>query len=137
MRQKKMDDLMDRRTVSSGSYLEPVIGFSRAVRVGAHISVAGTAPIKPEGGTACEGDVTGQTRRCLEIIQQAIEDAGGELKHIVRTRIMITNPNDWEKAAHVHGEFFGDIRPATTIVVVSGFVDPLWLVELEADAIVA
>ena len=127
---------MDRKLVSSGSYLEPIIGFSRAVRVGAHICVAGTAPIKPEGGTAFEGDVAGQTRRCLEIIQKAIEDAGGALKHVVRTRIMITNPDDWEKAAQVHGEFFADIRPATTIVVVSGFVDPLWLVELEADAIV-
>jgi enamine deaminase RidA (YjgF/YER057c/UK114 family) len=127
---------MDRKNVSSGSYLEPIVGFSRAVGVGPHITVAGTAPIKPEGGTACVGDVAGQTRRCLEIIEQAILDAGGELRHVVRTRIMITNADDWEKAARVHGEFFADIRPATTIVVVSGFVDPLWLVELEADCIV-
>jgi enamine deaminase RidA (YjgF/YER057c/UK114 family) len=128
---------MERRSVSSGSYLEPILGFTRAVRVGLHISVAGTAPILAAGGTAAKGDVYGQTVRCLEIIQKAIEDAGGSLSDVVRTRIMLTDITTWQEAARAHGEYFSTIRPATTVVAVTGFVDPDWLVELEADAIVA
>lgn len=128
---------MDRRSVSSGSYLEPILGFARAVRIGPHIAVAGTAPILPQGGTAAKGDVYGQTIRCLEIVEKAIVDAGGSLSDVIRTRIMLTDMSTWRDAAKAHGEYFRDIRPVTTLVQVSGFVDPDWLVEIEADAIVS
>lgn len=128
---------MERKSVSSGSYLEPILGFTRAVRIGPHIAVAGTAPILAEGGTAAKGDVYGQTIRCLEIIEKAIVDAGGTLSDVVRTRIMLTDMTHWREAARAHGEYFAEIRPATTVVQVVGFVDPDWLVELEADAIVS
>jgi enamine deaminase RidA (YjgF/YER057c/UK114 family) len=98
---------------------------------------AGTAPILAQGGTAAKGDVYGQTIRCLEIIEKAIADAGGQLTDVIRTRIMLTDMAGWEQAARAHGEYFGAIRPVTTVVQVVGFVDPDWLVELEADAIVA
>ena len=125
-----------RKTVSSGSYLEPIIGFSRAVRIGQHVSVAGTAPIADGGGTFGVGDVAAQTRRCLDISLRALEQAGARAEDVIRTRIMVTDAAFWRAAAEVHGEVFGEIRPASTIVVVSGFVDPDWLVELEMDAIV-
>lgn len=128
---------MQRKSVSSGSYLEPILGFTRAVRIGPHIAVAGTAPIRAEGGTAAKGDVYGQTIRCLEIIEKAIVDAGGSLTDVIRTRIMLTDMAGWEQAAKAHGEYFGTIRPVTTVVQVVGFVDPDWLVELEADAVVS
>lgn len=128
---------MERKSVSSGSYLEPILGFTRAVRVGPHIAVAGTAPILAQGGTAAKGDVYGQTIRCLEIIEKAVVDAGGTLSDVVRTRIMLTDMKHWREAARAHGEYFAEIRPATTVVQVVGFVDPDWLVELEADAIVS
>jgi enamine deaminase RidA (YjgF/YER057c/UK114 family) len=126
-----------RKLVSSGSYLEPVIGFSRAVRVGDTIVVGGTAPIRAEGGTAAAGDVYGQTRRCLEIVAKAIADAGGQLRHVTRTRIILTDIGMWKDAARAHAEVFGTIRPVTTLMQVSAFVDPDWLVEIEAEAIVA
>jgi len=125
-----------RRLVSSGSRFEPEIGFSRAVRVGAHISVAGTAPISATGGNAALGDVYGQTKRCLEIIDAAIVEAGGNLQDVTRTRVMLLDMTTWREAARAHGEFFGAIRPASTFVQVSRFIDPQWLVEIEADAIV-
>ena len=128
---------MHRINVSSGSPLEPQIGFSRAVRVGAHIAVAGTAPIAAGGGTAAVGDVHGQTIRCIEIIRKALEDAGAGIGDVVRTRVMLTDIATWREAARAHGEVFGDIRPVCTFVEVKGFVDPEWLVELEADAVVA
>jgi enamine deaminase RidA (YjgF/YER057c/UK114 family) len=124
-----------RQLASSGSYLEPILGFSRGVRAGNTISIAGTAPIAASGGTAAKGDVYGQTVRCLEIISRAIEDLGGQLTHVTRTRIMLTDVSRWEEAAKAHGEFFKDIRQATTVVQVSGFIDPDWLVEREADAV--
>jgi enamine deaminase RidA (YjgF/YER057c/UK114 family) len=127
---------MERKLISSGSPFEPIIGFSRAVRVGAHIIVSGTAPIAPQGGTAAPGDAYAQTKRCLEIIQQAIEDAGGKLEHVVRTRMFLKDINDWEKAGRAHGEFFGTIRPAATMVQIVSAIDPAWLVEIEADATV-
>jgi enamine deaminase RidA (YjgF/YER057c/UK114 family) len=128
---------MDRLLVSSGSPFEPEIGFSRAVRVGAHIFVAGTTAIAAEGGTAAPGDLYGQTRRCLEIIERAIVEAGGALRHVTRTRVMLTEMRNWRDAARAHGEYFGSIRPASTFVQVAGLIDPAWLVEIEADAIVA
>jgi enamine deaminase RidA (YjgF/YER057c/UK114 family) len=127
--------MTDRQLVSSGSYLEPVIGFSRAVRVGNIIVVGGTAPIAAEGGTAGIGDVYAQTRRCLEIVGKAIVDAGGSLANVTRTRIILTDIALWQDAARAHAEVFGDIRPVTTLMQVVAFVDPDWLVEIEAEAV--
>jgi enamine deaminase RidA (YjgF/YER057c/UK114 family) len=127
--------MSDRTLVSSGSYLEPVIGFSRAVRVGNIIVVGGTAPIRPEGGTAAVGDIYGQTRRCLEIVEKAIRDAGGTLENVTRTRIILTDIGLWKDAARAHAEMFGVIRPVTTLMQVTAFVDPDWLVEIEAEAV--
>jgi enamine deaminase RidA (YjgF/YER057c/UK114 family) len=127
---------MPRTLISSGSYLEPEIGFSRAVRVGQFIAVAGTAPIAAAGGTAALGDAYGQTIRCLEIIREAVAEAGGTMANIIRTRIMLTEISNWRDAARAHGEVFRDIRPACTFVQVSGFIDPAWLVEIEADCVV-
>jgi enamine deaminase RidA (YjgF/YER057c/UK114 family) len=127
---------MPRKLVSSGSYLEPEIGFSRAVRVGQIIAVAGTAPIAAAGAPAAPGDVYGQTKRCLEIIDQAVTVAGATMAQVVRTRIMLTDISRWRDAARAHGEVFRDIRPACTFVQVSGFIDPTWLVEIEADCVV-
>ncbi len=128
---------MSRKLVSSGSYLEPVIGFSRAVRVGNIVVVGGTAPIKAEGGTAAIGDVYGQTRRCLEIVAKAFADAGARLEDVTRTRIILTDIALWKDAARAHAEVFGIIRPVTTLMQVTAFVDPDWLVEIEAEAVIA
>ncbi len=127
---------MGRSLVSSGSPFEGTIGFSRAVRVGNIIAVSGTAPIAADGSVATPGDVYGQTRRCFEITQRAIESAGGTLEHVVRTRIMLTDISKWEDAARAHGEFFGTVRPACTFVEVSGLIKKEWLVETEADCVV-
>jgi enamine deaminase RidA (YjgF/YER057c/UK114 family) len=128
---------MKRLNISSGSPFEPKIGFSRAVRIGPIIAVSGTAPIGPDGKTAFIGDAAGQMRRCLEIIAAALEKAGGSMGDVVRTRTFLTRIEDWEAVGMVHGEFFGDIRPASTVVQVSRFINPDWLVELEADAVIA
>ena len=125
-----------RKLISSGSPYEPTIGFSRAVRVGNLITVSGTAPIGPDRQTVGPEDPSAQARRCFEIIKAALEEAGSSLSDVVRTRIFRTNIDDWEKVAAVHGEFRRDVRPASTIVQVSRFVDPDWLVEIEADAFV-
>jgi enamine deaminase RidA (YjgF/YER057c/UK114 family) len=125
-----------RANIPSGSYLEPDIGFSRAVRVGQFIAVSGTAPILANGGTAAIGDIYAQTIRCLEIIDKAVTEAGATMANIVRTRIMLIDIGHWRDAARAHGEFFRDIRPACTFVQVSGFIDPTWLVEVEADCVV-
>lgn len=124
-----------RKLVSSGSPYEPQIGFSRAVRVGSIVAVAGTAPVAPDGGVAAPGDMYGQTKRCLEIIAKAIGDAGLTTKSVIRTRVMLTDMSRWEEAARAHGEFFGDVRPASTFVEVKGLVRPEWLVEIEADCV--
>jgi enamine deaminase RidA (YjgF/YER057c/UK114 family) len=128
---------MARKNIASGSPLEPEIGFSRAVRVGTQIVIAGTAPIAATGGTACPGDVYGQTLRCLEIASDALRDAGASLEYVVRTRMMLTDIAQWREAARAHGEYFRDIRPACTFMEVSRFIDPAWLIEIEIDAIVA
>ena len=125
-----------RQLISSGSPYEPKVGISRAVRVGSIIAVSGTAPLR-DGKTVGKGDPAAQARRCLEIIREALERAGTSLDHVVRTRTLLTRIEDWQAVAAVHGEFFGDIRPANTIMQVSRFIDPDWLVEFEADAVVA
>ena len=122
-----------RKLVSSGSPYEPRIGFSRAVRVGRYLAVAGTAPVAPGGGVAAPGDMYGQTKRCLEIISQAVKEAGFTLQSVVRTRVMLTDIDRWEEAARAHGEFFSSVRPACTFVEVKALIDPGWLVEIEAD----
>lgn len=126
---------MDRTLVSSGAIFETQIGFSRAVRVGQHIAVSGTAPIAPGGGVACPGDLYGQTLRCLAIIEKAINDAGGKREHVIRTRIFLKEMSNWQEAGRAHGEFFRDIRPASTMIQIVQAIDPAWLVEIEADAI--
>jgi enamine deaminase RidA (YjgF/YER057c/UK114 family) len=125
---------MAHQRISSGSPFEPTIGFSRAVRAGPWIAVAGTAPIAEDGTVAHPGDVYAQTRRCLEITLRAIEAAGGSAAQVVRTRIMLVDIATWREAARAHGEVFAEIRPACTFVEVSRFIDPGWLVETEADA---
>jgi len=124
-----------RKLVSSGSPYEPRIGISRAVRVGSIITVAGTAPIGADGRTMGQGDPAAQARRCLEIIVAALEVAGASLNQVVRTRILLTRIEDWQAVTQVHGEFFRDIRPANTVMQISRFIDPDWLVEIEADAV--
>jgi len=126
---------MERRLVASGSPYEPVIGFSRAVVVGEHVSVAGTAPIMPDGGEP-PADAYGQAKRCLETIVQALRDAGAGPEHVVRTRTYLVDAADWQEVGRAHGEVFRDVRPASTMVVVTGFLDPRWRVEMEGDAIV-
>jgi enamine deaminase RidA (YjgF/YER057c/UK114 family) len=124
-----------RQLVSSGSPFEPQIGFSRAVRVGDWIAVAGTAPIAADGSVASPGNAYEQTKRCLQIIGDAVKASGGSLDNVVRTRVMLTDISRWREAARAHGEVFGDIRPASTFVEVKGLIDPEWLVEIEADCI--
>lgn len=126
---------MERTNVSSGSPYEPIVGFSRAVRVGHHVSVAGTAPIMPDGGEP-PADPYGQAKRCFEIVVQALEEAGASVADVVRTRCFITDAEDWQEIGRAHGEAFADVRPANAIIVVTGFVDPRWLVEIEADAVI-
>ena len=122
--------------VSSDSPLEPEIGFSRACRIGNHIAVSGTAPIE-QGETVHLGDVYQQTLFCLKLSINAIEQAGGDINQVIRTRIMLTDISQWKLAAKAHGELFGQLKPACTFVEVKGFINPQWLVETEIDAIVS
>ena len=127
---------MNRQHVSSGSPYEPRLGISRAVRSGRFIAVAGTAPIGPDGTTVGKGDPAAQARRCIEIIRNALEQSGANLSDVIRTRILLTRIEDWKSVGQVHGEFFGNIRPANTVMQVTRFIDPDWLVEIEADAVI-
>jgi enamine deaminase RidA (YjgF/YER057c/UK114 family) len=127
---------MDARgRVASGSPYEPVIGFSRALRVGDRVLVAGTAPVEPDGG--CAPDVAAQARRCLAIIAGALADAGASLADVVRTRMFLVDAVDAGAVGAAHGEVFGVVRPVATMVVVAGLLDPRWRVEIEAEAVVA
>lgn len=116
--------------------MEGPIGFSRASRVGNVIAVAGTAPIGPGGQTMGINNVYEQTRHCIEIMKKAIEEAGGSLQDVIRTRIMLVDMSTWKEAAKAHGEFFSDIRPACTFFEVTGFINKEWLVETEADCVI-
>jgi enamine deaminase RidA (YjgF/YER057c/UK114 family) len=124
----------ERRRVSSGSPFEPVIGFSRAIRIGDRVLVSGTAPIWPDGSVDPEPRV--QARRCLEIIDAALAEAGAALTDVVRTRTYLVDAADAEDVGGVHGEVFGDIRPASTMVVVAALLDPRWKVEIEVEALI-
>lgn len=125
-----------RRNASTGSPYEPILGISRAVRIGNIISVSGTAPLGPDGKTVAQGDAAAQARRCFEIIRSALEKLDASLDDVIRTRAFLTRIEDWEAVGKVHGEFFKDIRPASTVVQVTRFIDPDWLVEIEADAVI-
>src|SRR6266550_2261621 len=126
---------MERQQVSSGSPFEAMIGFSRAVRVGRQIAVSGTAPVWPDG--SCDADPAVQTHRCLEIVVAALAEAGASAGDVVRTRIFLVDIADAGVVGAVHGEVFGSIRPAATMVAVSALLDPRWKVEIEADAVIA
>ena len=125
-----------RKSVSTGSPYEPLIGISRAVRIGRIIAVAGTAPLGPDGKTVAPGDPAAQARRCFEIARSALEKLGASLRDVVRTRILLTRIEDWKEVAEVHGDFFRDVRPVNTIMQIARFIDPEWLVEVEVDAVV-
>lgn len=127
---------MARKLVPSTSPYAPVIGFSRAVRVGNHVSIGGTAPIDANGKTVGIGDPAAQTRQCLETIKAALEQAGASLSDVVRTRMLLTRIDDWQQIAKVRGEYFKDIRPVDTVMEVKGFINKEWLIEIEVDAVV-
>ena len=125
-----------RRNITSGAPWESIVGYCRAVRVGPHIAVTGTASVGENGAVFAVGDAYGQARRCIEIIEKALREADAGLDDVVRTRIFVTDITQWEAVGRAHAEAFGDIQPATTMVQVSALIDPDMLVEIEADAIV-
>ena len=127
--------MSERRTVSSGAVWERVVGYSRAVRVGSWVSVAGTTAAQPEGGAVGGDDIAEQTREAIRRIEAALHEAGARLEHVVRTRMFVTDIGRWEEVGRAHGEFFADIRPAASMVEVRSLIEPELLVEIEADAV--
>jgi enamine deaminase RidA (YjgF/YER057c/UK114 family) len=126
---------MKRQVVPADSPYVATVGYSRAIRVGPHVHVAGTAPIMP-GEADPPTDPYAQAKRCLEIILAALEEVGAGPEHVVRTRAYLTSADDWKEIGRAHGEVFAEVRPASSMIVVGSLLDPRWLVELEADALV-
>jgi len=129
--------MQKRQIVRSGAPWESIVGYSRATRVGPHVAVSGTAPVGEDGEVVGIGDAYAQTKRCIEIIEAALGEAGATLGDVVRTRMFVTDISQWEAIGRAHGESFGDILPATAMVEVSQLIDPNMLVEIEADAIIS
>lgn len=127
--------MVERLRIPSGSPYEQAVGFSRAVRIGDRVVVSGTTPVYPDG--SCPEDVAVQARRCFEIISAALAEAGASLSDVVRSRVLLVDRADAAAVSAVHGEVYGEIRPAATMVVVAGLLDPRWKVEIEAEAVVA
>jgi len=123
--------MSERTNIPGTSPYEPIIGFSRAVKVGSHVMVSGTGPVGADDLSAAE-----QTDQCLTIIAGVLKEAGTSFEHVVRTRMYLTDREDWEAVARVHGKFFSIIRPAATMVIVAGLIDPRWKVEIEVDALI-